>query len=85
MFVMDNYDELYRKAQEGKITPRLRLEVAYARAEAWKTLLEQRAKMLHPKDASVNDLDRKTMMDAFCAEQERDYQLLDSLWTLLMH
>jgi hypothetical protein len=58
--------------------------LAEARAEAWQALLEQRAKCLRPKDKDVTELDRKVLMDALSAEKEKDYLLLDSLWSLRM-
>lgn len=59
-------------------------QLARDRAEAWKALLQQRAKCLRPKDKEVSELDRKVLMDALCAEQERDYLYLDSLYHIKM-
>lgn len=59
-------------------------QLAKDRAEAWRVLLEQRAKSLRPKDKDVTELDRKVLMDALCSQQEKDYLYLDSLFRIRM-
>lgn len=57
----------------------LRYELAEVTSTVLQELYEKRAQSLVPKDAQWTDLDRKTMLDGFVAEKERDYQFLTRL------
>ena len=59
-----------------------RLELAKSRSEALRTLQETRPTRLRPKDREWTDLDRKTEMDAFCAEKEQAVNFLNDLWEI---
>lgn len=61
----------------------LRYELAKARSEALQKLYEARAQSLRPKDTDVTDLDRKTHMEGWTAEKERDRQFIDDLWVIV--
>lgn len=61
----------------------LRLEILDKRVEARRELQQKRRMMLYPKDKDMTELDRKTRLDADCAELERDYELLLGIENLL--
>lgn len=61
----------------------LRYELAEAKADALQKLLEARVARLRPKDKEWTDLDRKTEMEAMCAEYEHNYTFLCDLWTIV--
>lgn len=85
------YDELYNKLRPLLSSVHLdvhelqaiRFELAEARANALQELHEARPHMLRPKDKDVTDLDRKTQMDGFTAEKEKDYIFLCDLWDII--
>jgi hypothetical protein len=87
------YDELFKKLRPlltnnkqfndiGKILA-IRYELAEAKANALQALFEARPELLRPKDKDVTDLDRKTQMEGWTAEKERDYTFLCDLWTII--
>lgn len=53
------------------------------RVQARKELLEAREKVRHPKDKEYTDLDRKTMLEAACADLEANYELAKGLEELI--
>lgn len=55
---------------------KLYLNVGEERVKAYVSLLEARGRFLYPKDKEYTDLDRKTLLGANTAAQERDYQFL---------
>ena len=85
------YDELYKKLRPLLSVPNpdleqlhiIRYELAEARANALKELYEARPQLLRPKDKDVTDLDRKSQMEGWTAEKERDRQFLDDLWVIV--
>ena|ERR1700761_1174447 len=74
---IDSIKQLTKLSTEEIIE--LRSTLAQARVEALQGLWEQRAKVLVPKDPQWTELDRKTMLEGFTAEHEKDYLILVAL------
>jgi hypothetical protein len=86
------YDDLYKELKLVLKDKRfhsvekllaVRYDLAEAKADALKALFEARPELLRPKDKDVTDLDRKTQMEGWTAQKERDYTFLCDLWTIL--
>jgi hypothetical protein len=54
-------------------------ELAEARVDQQRLLHEKENQMLHPKDAALNDLDRRVMLNASVAVIKRDLEFLVTL------
>lgn len=75
--------ELLRQPFDIASASTLRVRIAEARVDSLQALYEHRARSLVPKDNQWTELDRRTMLEGFSAEKEKDYQLLVALEEIL--
>lgn len=73
------YNDIEKLKKQLAELEAIRYDLSYNRCQWFQKMLQDRQRMLMPKDAQYTELDRKTMLDASTSVVEADYQFLVSL------